>query len=884
MQNSKLRLYDRSEQPVKSQPYMNSSGFNVASLKLDLAPPPTEPDAVPPTRPAVARKRKSTVATVQLSFPGAKDELVDAVPVEDPATDDGPIEPTDTIDELRNNVEKIRGYNDLLDTYSLHQFIIRKGQTLSETPEFISFKRITEDLWGSVSMAIRELETLLVHYSVPLAYIDGQKLLKIAAMDAVSRSKSELLTCVLNVDEVTTFMARPGQRFKGGDGRHAAAIVIQSVYRMHRTRRLLRQHHGHSYATHIQRVYRTYKCVKDIQVKLRLAREADARTWETQMTTFHANWDKIKMQRRVVVHVPSFSAEERARLNMDNFAIRQNLQMARLCAIADPNVDVIYISPFELSVDIQKYMMRLLQLGGVADPHSRVRMLHPENAERFPEHFSLATILLYSPHCLKKIKRYVRGKEAYIVAGTVGPEDKRLAIRLQLPLLGMDPDRALLYGTRSGAKRLFTQADVNIPYGAHDIYDEDELILSLAKLTAANLHQGMWLIKLDADPSDTGLAAIDMHALECVNKVRAEKRAMKNDEYYSQPNIKEGIVRAIVAELSEQFHRLISPCFPDVYPTWQHMRPVVNRIGAVIEAYPPKVLARVRANVFIEPSGGVHVTSAQEQLMHVKNKHQSVGAVYPPTAVPYAAIRGASLAVAQAMYASGIIGYASIDYVAFLDVKTVNGKAGPPHLRLWALQLLPCLTPTAMSFVLFTFLSCATLDAATGRSFLPLPAPRPSSLAGPPATETQLAVEKILGESSPAATMGAERAYIAHEYIFHPNMATLQYAVFFNMCRVHGVSFDLQKSIGAAFVLADSLTAGVVGLLCIGESDKEAVRLTRAALELIGDQVGVQPAPDALTGERLGNFAAVLGAIRLRHDDMVKRAKKARSNTSACLV
>ncbi|OQR95004.1 hypothetical protein ACHHYP_00632 [Achlya hypogyna] len=888
IQNSKLRIYDRSEQPVKCQPYINTSGFNMASLKFDLTPMPVE-DELPmhPTRPLPAKRNP---AQIQIAFPGGKEEPVPDVAPDDENRDDD-AEAADTIDELRKNVEKIRGYNELLDTYSLHQFIIRKGETLTETPEFISFKRITEDLWGSVAAAIRGLETMLVNYSVPLAYIDGQKLLKIAAMEGSTRSQAELLSCILNVDEVTMLMRRPGQRFKGGDGRGAAAVLIQSVFRMHLTRRRLKQHHGHAYASLIQRIYRTYKCVKEAQVKLRLAREADAHVWEAQMSAFHANWDKIKMQRRVVVHVPSFSAEERTRLNMDNFAIRQNLQLARLCAIADPNVDVIYVSPFELSADIQKYMTRLLQLGGVADPHSRVRMLHPENAERFPEHFSLATVLLYSPHCLKKIKRYVRGKEAYIVAGTVGPEDKRLAIRLQLPLLGMDPDRALLYGTRSGAKRLFTQADVNLPIGAHDIYDEDELILSLAKLTAAHLHQGVWLVKLDADPTDTGIASIDMHALECVVKVRAEKRAMKNDEYYSQPNVKEGIVRAIVAELTEQFHHLITPCFPDIYPTWHHMRPVVNRFGAVIEAqrracrssgaYPAKVLARIRANVFIEPSGGVHITSAQDQIFHSKNKHQSVGAVFPPSAVPFPAIRGASVAIAQTMFASGIIGYASIDYVAFLEVKTVNGKAGPPRQRLWALQLLPGLTHTAISFVLFTFLSCAQLDPATGRSFLPLPvAANPATATAAPLTESQAAVEKILGQSPRATAVGPERAYIVHEYIFHPNMATLQYAVFFNTCRVHGVSFDLQKSIGAAFILADSLTAGVVGLLCIGESDKEAVRLTRAALELIGDQVGVQAVPDALTGERVGNFAAVLGAIRSRHDDAVKKAKKSR-NTGA---
>jgi hypothetical protein len=34
-----------------------------------------------------------------------------------------------------------RDYNELMDEYSLHNLIIRKGKCLDEAPEFISFKR-----------------------------------------------------------------------------------------------------------------------------------------------------------------------------------------------------------------------------------------------------------------------------------------------------------------------------------------------------------------------------------------------------------------------------------------------------------------------------------------------------------------------------------------------------------------------------------------------------------------------------------------------------------------------------------------------------------------------------------------------------------------------
>jgi hypothetical protein len=42
-----------------------------------------------------------------------------------------------------------------MDEFSLHQFIIRKGKTLENTPEFASFQRTYKSLWGSIDRIIR---------------------------------------------------------------------------------------------------------------------------------------------------------------------------------------------------------------------------------------------------------------------------------------------------------------------------------------------------------------------------------------------------------------------------------------------------------------------------------------------------------------------------------------------------------------------------------------------------------------------------------------------------------------------------------------------------------------------------------------------------------
>jgi hypothetical protein len=47
-----------------------------------------------------------------------------------------------------------RNYEDIMDKFSLHQFIIRKGKVLDNTPEFASYRRTYRGVWGSIERVI----------------------------------------------------------------------------------------------------------------------------------------------------------------------------------------------------------------------------------------------------------------------------------------------------------------------------------------------------------------------------------------------------------------------------------------------------------------------------------------------------------------------------------------------------------------------------------------------------------------------------------------------------------------------------------------------------------------------------------------------------------
>jgi hypothetical protein len=93
-----------------------------------------------------------------------------------------------------------------------------------------------------------------------------------------------------------------------------------------------------------------------------------------------------------------------------------------------------------MTSDVLGYYMKILEIAGLSQSdNDRVQFLVPENIEKFPNHFSLAQVLMYSPKVFKRMKSMIKGKHAYIVPGVVGSDDIKLSIKLKVPILSGEP-------------------------------------------------------------------------------------------------------------------------------------------------------------------------------------------------------------------------------------------------------------------------------------------------------------------------------------------------------------------------------------------------------------------------------------------------------------
>jgi len=217
-------------------------------------------------------------------------------------------------------------------------------------------------------------------------------------------------------------------------------------------------------------------------------------------------------------------------------------------------------------------------------------------------------------------------------------------------------------------------------------------------------------------------------------------------------------------------------------------------------------------NLVVQPHGEITIQSTHDHMF--TSDYHYVGATFPQQSANREALHGAALAVGLACYNKGIVGYISVDFISFVDA---DGKD-----KLWAVDLNIGMHDTAASFELFRFITSGHYDAGSGEFFVE----------GEPENHEDEDEEALVPDSS-------ARCYSVCDPLYHPNVATVQYNVFFNLCRLKGVHFDLQEKEGTAFMLVDSFAGGVLGMLCVARDRLRGLKMLSEGLDFVQLQLGI---------------------------------------------
>ena len=118
-------------------------------------------------------------------------------------------------------------------------------------------------------------------------------------------------------------------------------------------------------------------------------------------------------------------------------------------------------------------------------------------------------------------------------------------------------------------------ADVPVPIGAHDIYEEKDFYEQLTKLIANNLYINIWIFKIDDEFNGRGHASLSVDSIKTVIELR--KRKVQMTEAISK-KLEEVIIKVLPKKVKIAQNSL--------YKSWESYIQKFCEIGGVIEATP----------------------------------------------------------------------------------------------------------------------------------------------------------------------------------------------------------------------------------------------------------------------------------------------------------
>ncbi|NWS14678.1 IQCH protein, partial [Pachyramphus minor] len=710
--------------------------------------------------------------------------------------------------------------------------VVCHGTVDQKAPGFLALKQHHHLSWGSIEAFLEHAEKLLKDFSVPLATISGKKLARVASDFELDQNptKSAILSVIKNQSTVEKILNRPGQRSKGQGGAEMAATKIQRAWRRQRAGKAAARSRQRERASGvIGASWRSWNHMARVKNTLRESRQRHLENFCSRAKHLAANWNRIRTSRRTIIHIPSLGYSQRVREHIPDLALQQNMQMGRLCDILDANVDVIYICPLPVSEELLQYYNKLLGLQAavrsgnpedMGDLQDRFKILTPEAINSFPQHhMCLATQLKYSPQTIQRIQVLIRSRDAYVVGGVPHADDLVVADMLDVPVLGSGPEVAQLYSTKSGSKRIFASACVPTPPGESDIHSREQMIRALSQLVVDNMEVQRWVLKMNDECGGNGTAYCDVIShLECCHWLQKEWQS-HGPEMWSKSQARELALVKISQELPGLLAQHVQPVNEKRFPTWEKFLQTFLTQGGVIEAFPlSSTVTNLTVDLLIEPTGEIRIVSSGDQL-HAEGPFRSSGTTIPQRSVDPAVLNSLCWKIGDSCRSKGVLGYFSVDFVAFTHPQTMEQQV-------WATDLDLCYSDQLALTQLMLYVTDGNVDCGSS----PLEAPLGSQTAKSQwiqheGTKTVSSEMMLCCCLQPAPV--SPRCAVASTQLRHSNLSGTSYNLLLQRCKARGVGFDLQEKQGTVFILYEDQKRHRLGMITIGE-DLQGVLLTFA--------------------------------------------------------
>lgn len=386
---------------------------------------------------------------------------------------------------------------------------------------------------------------------------------------------------------------------------------------------------------------------------------------------------------RTVLIVPSLSFDAEVIEKITGVHHYEERMLCLLLLLRMPRTHVIYVTSAPISETIIDYYLHLLP--GVPGVHARRRLTLVSCNDASPS--ALTRKILERPRVLERIRAAIADPEAaHMTCIMVTDLERRLSLALGVPVYGCDPE-LLSLGSKSGSRKIFRAAGVELPFGFEDLHDADDLVRALAELKRARPRLVRAVVKLNDGFSGEGNACFDFRG--------APAGATLLDW-----------IRTRLPQLQFSARGM----------GWELYERKLRAMGGIVEEFIAGNVKRSPSAQFrIDPLGACTAVSTHEQVLGGANGQIFLGCRFPADSAYRLEIQERTARIAQVLAGKGVLGRFGVDFIS------VREPAGWRH---YAIEINLRKGGTTHPFLMLQFLTDGQYRPETGEFLTPAGSPR----------------------------------------------------------------------------------------------------------------------------------------------------------------
>jgi hypothetical protein len=410
-----------------------------------------------------------------------------------------------------------------------------------------------------------------------------------------------------------------------------------------------------------------------------LTLEEEVAQFETLKPRLHDIWETILMREEephTSVVVPSLTLDQAELRKLPGVSFYEERLLFLLIRLRNPRARMVYVTSQPVHPMILEYYFQFL--AGIPASHARARLTLLCAQDSSPR--SLTEKILERPRLVQRIRSGIADpSRAYLTVFNSTPLERKLSVLLGIPLNGVDPKLTHL-GTKSGSRKAFREAGVDLPLGTEDLRSEHDIENALVDLREQRPGLRRAVLKLNDSFSGEGNALFRYPE----RSGRAEIQAALQELEFSVPTETPSVY-------FEKFGR---------------MGGIVEEFVEAPEKFSPSCQLRV------SPRGEVSPISTHDQILGGPSGQVFLGSFFPADDGYRLAVQAEGARIGHVLAKHGVVSRFAVDFLVH--------RAGPHEpWRITALEINLRMGGTTHPFLALQFLTGGRLDPATGLFFSP---------------------------------------------------------------------------------------------------------------------------------------------------------------------